>query len=185
METGPQADSLYYGEPAKPQGDTNLPPSFENWPTAQSDQPPAVGVFAFTDEQMADFSPEDRQVIQEWLPYCHGMKSELLDGCVIRYPQDVLAHAKAYLENQTAQANKAKGKVVSEADQAFNEELRMWQEQCRQRKAYIQSVGQAWHDAVEQKKETIIKWNAHVAEKHTAYNAALALPVPPRPTRKT
>lgn len=90
-----------------------------------------------------------------------------------------VAEALSQLSGGVQQPKKAK-----KAQSAFAQAYTAWQAECVKRNEWIAAQQKAWKDAVEQRRQAIAQWDAHVARLRTTYEQAKATEPPPAPRKE-
>lgn len=120
------------------------------------------------------FTQDEWEVINKWSPKVIGQKSEYL-GKVIHLYKDLLLHVEAH------NAQEAK-KLVKDRKAANGQRWKEWQEQCRQRKTWIEQKAAQWHKAVEERRQALKQWDLYVEAARLQYEQARETSPPPQPS---
>jgi hypothetical protein len=67
---------------------------------------------------------------------------------------------------------------------AFAAAYTAWQQECVKRNEWIAAQQKAWKDAVEQRRQAIAQWDAHVTALRNAYEQAKATEPPSAPRKE-
>lgn len=179
-----------------PFGSTNLPNTSSTMPSIeelqqQQERLIAEGPYARPDFQVLPAAQQE--VVVAWWPHIWMKQSEYLDGKFVTTIPGLLMHAEAAQKDyKKKQREQEKADAVTrrenkeqreQRDVEFSEHFLAWQNECAQRKAWVEAKCAEWRKRVAMKKEAMLQWETYVEEARLDYQNAKATPVPPRPQR--